>query len=166
MNAIFERRSIRKYEDKPVPDDIVETLLRAAMAAPSAVNERPWQFLVIDDRDALTKIAEVHPYGKMLPHCPVAISVCADLSLLKTDGLWMFDCSAAVENLLICAADLKLGAVWLAVYPREERMRAHKEVFGLPDNIIPFATVPVGYPAEEKRPVDRFEPERIHRNKW
>lgn len=166
MSAIFERRSIRKYEDKPIPEEMVETLLKAAMVAPSANDERPWQFVVINDNGILTTLSEVHLYGKMLPHCPVAILVCADMSRLKHDCFWPQDCSAATENILICATELKLGAVWLAVYPREERMLKYKEVLGLPDNIVPFATIPVGYPAEEKHPADRFEPERVHHNKW
>ena len=163
MSAIFERRSIRKYEDKPVPDEMIETLLRAGMAAPSATDERPWQFIVIKDKNTLTKLAEVHPYGKMLPYCSVAIVVCADLSRDKNNGLfWSMDCSAATENILLCVTELKLGAVWLAIYPKEERMKQYYELLGLPDHIVPFATIPLGYPAEERKQRDCFEPERIH----
>jgi len=167
MNAIFERRSIRKYEDKPVPTDTIETLLKAAMAAPSAQNQRPWKFLVVDDRDTLVKLADIHPYGKMLAHCPVAVLVCGDLSLSKFDvPYWTLDCSAATQNILICATSIELGAVWLGVYPREERMKAIKALFELPEHIQPFALIPVGYPAETPKPVNRFEPERIRYNKW
>jgi len=167
MNAIFDRRSIRKYEDKPVPAELIEKLLRAGMAAPSAGNERPWQFVVVDEKSILAKLADTHPYGKMMAVCPVAFIVCADMSLNKFDcHYWALDCSAATENILICATHLGLGAVWLGVYPREERMGKIKEVLELPENVIPFAAVPLGYPAENPAPKDRFEPGRVHRNKW
>jgi len=167
MQAIFNRRSIRKYTDEKVPEELIEQLLRAGMAAPSAGNGQPWHFIVIDDRDVLEDITEIHPYSKMLKEASHAIVVCCDHSLEKYSGAyWVQDCSAAMENMLIMAAELGLGAVWLGVYPLEERVKPLKKLLNLPDNVTPFSIMSLGYPAETKEPVDRFNPARVHRNKW
>lgn len=166
MNAILLRRSIRHYTSDPVPATMVTDLLRAAMAAPSAGNEQPWQFVVINDRALLDRIPRFHPYARMLHEAPTAILVCGDLSKIIHEGYWVQDCAAATENLLLAATELKLGAVWVGVYPREERVEAFRELLGIPQNIVPFALVPVGFPDEEKEPVDRFDSRRIHYNAW
>ena len=121
-DPVLSRRSIRRYTDQPVDDATVERLLRAAMAAPSAGNQQPWQFVVLRDRETLTAITEWHPYAKMLPSAPVAIVVCGDPGDAKWAVLWEQDCSACTENLLIEAELLGLGAVWLGVHPLEERV--------------------------------------------
>jgi len=166
MNAIFTRRSIRKYENKAVPEDMIEQILRAGMAAPSAGNEQPWHFIVIDNRDILIEITKFHPYSQMLKEASHAIVVCADTSLLKFEGYWVQDCSAAMQNMLMMAQDMGLGAVWLGIYPQEERVKALKELLSLPEHVIPFSIMSLGYPAEKKEPQDRFNPARIHKNKW
>jgi nitroreductase len=113
MEAIFKRRSIRKYTDKVVPDDLIEKILRAAMAAPSAGNQQPWHFVVIDDRDTLIEITKFHQYAQMLKEASHAIVVCGDLSLKKHEGYWVQDCSAAMQNMLLMAQDLGLcGMAW------------------------------------------------------
>lgn len=164
MEAIFKRRSIRKYTDKRVPEEVIERLLRAGMAAPSARNEQPWYFVVIDDRQVLNEIPKIHPYSQMLKEASHAIIVCGDVSNAK--DYWVQDCSAAMENMLIMAVDLGLGAVWLGVYPGEERVKGLKELLALPENIMPLSIMSIGYPAETKGPADRFDPSRIHKNKW
>jgi nitroreductase len=166
MNAILTRKSIRKYKDTKVSDDIVEDLLRAAMAAPSAGNEQPWEFIVLRDKEVLKKITEFHPYSKMLLNTDVAIVVCGDVSKEKFKGYWVQDCSAATENILLAAEDKGLGAVWLGVYPLEDRVASLKETLNLPESVIPLSIIPVGYPDEQKEPADRFNKDRIHYDKW
>lgn len=166
MSTIYLRRSIRKYLQKDVSEELIIELLRAAMHAPSAGNEQPWHFVVIRSEDRKRRIAEIHPYAQMVTQAPVAILVCGDLSLEKYKGFWIQDCSAATLNILLRATELGLGSVWCGIFPNEERVRAFKGFFNLPENVIPFSLVPVGYPAETPKPVDRFKPERIHFETW
>ena len=166
MNEIFTRRSIRKYTNQDVSEEMVESLLRAGMAAPSAGNEQPWQFIVIKNRHVLAEIPKFHPYSQMLREATCAIVVCGDLSIEKYPGYWVQDCSAATQNMLLRAQTLGLGAVWLGVYPMEERVAPLKALLGLPESIIPLCILSIGYPAENKPPIDRFDPERIHRERW
>ena len=132
MKEILERRSIRKYTGKPVSDELIEKLLRAAMAAPSAGNQQPWEFVVIKDRNTMDAVTEIHPYSLMLKEAAFAIVVCADLEKEKHQGYWPQDCAAATENILIEAQYLGLGAVWLGVYPREDRVEGVKKLLNLP----------------------------------
>lgn len=166
MDAILNRRSIRKYTDQPVSDELVTELLRAAMAAPSASNQQPWHFVVIRDRKTLSRLAEVHPYAAMAPKAQLAVAVCGDLSLETQEGFWVQDCAAATENLLIAAEANGLGAVWLGVYPRLERVASVQALLGLPDHVVPLSVVPIGYPAAHPAPADRYDPDRIHRERW
>jgi nitroreductase len=166
MKAILERRSIRKYTNEPVSEEDVKDLLRAAMAAPSAHNEQPWKFIVVNDRQLLTAIAKVHPYGQMLNEAPLAVIVCGDLEKEQAKGYWVQDCSAATENILIAAQDKGLGAVWTGIYPMEDRVEDIRRIFGIPENVIPLNVIVVGHPAEKKEPADRYEEKRVHLNKW
>mgnify|MGYP001283425713 CR=1 FL=1 len=166
MNAIFTRRSIRKYTGEEVAWEKIEQILRAGMAAPSAGNEQPWHFVVLDDRNVLDEIPKFHPYSQMLKEARCAIVVCADLSLQRYEGYWVQDCSAAAQNMLLMAEELGLGSVWLGVYPVEDRVKALKKLLGLPENVIPLCILPIGYPAERKEPANRFQPSRIHKNRW
>jgi nitroreductase len=165
MKAILTRRSIRRYTPQAVPEKIIMELLEAAMSAPSAGNEQPWEFVVITDRKVLDEIPRVHPYAQMCSQAPVAVLVCGDMQKETHQGFWVQDCSAATENLLIAVNDKGLGAVWVGVYPREERMAAMRKLVELPAHIIPFALIPIGYPAEKKPPSNRFDPSRVHKNK-
>jgi len=168
LNHIFSRRSIRKYQDKPVPEELITDLLEAGMAAPSAVARDPWHFIVVKNRETLGKIIEVHPYAKMLRQAPVAFIVCGDINLAHGQLLsyMLQDLSAAVENILIAANALGLGTCWLGIHPREERIAGIKELFKLPDNIIPMCGIAIGYPAEGPEPRTRFREERVHVEKW
>jgi nitroreductase len=166
VEAILARRSIRKYTKDPVPDDVINDLLKAAMSAPSAVNEQPWQFIVITDRKILDEIPKFHPYSQMLRTAPVAILVCGDLELEKAKGYWVQDCSAATENILIAAQDKGLGAVWLGIYPREDRVTNLQKLLGVPEHVIPFSLVSLGYPAEQKPPANRYDESRVHHDQW
>lgn len=166
LEAIESRRSIRRYTDKKVDEEKVQTMLRAAMYAPSARNYQPWHFVVVNDRKMLDEIAEVHPYGEMLHDAALGILICGDINLEPTTEYIGIDCAAATQNLLLAAHDLGLGAVWLGVYPRKERSTAIASLLKLPQNIIPISLVSVGYPAEQKPKPNRFHPERIHYNGW
>jgi nitroreductase len=165
-DPVLSRRSTRKYTDQPVDQATVERLLRAAMAAPSAGNQQPWQFVVLRDRQTLTAITQWHPYAKMLPSAPVAVVVCGDAGDAKWAALWEQDCAACTENLLIEAEVLGLGAVWLGVHPLQERVEALRALLGIPESVVPFAIVPFGWPDERKEPSDRYDEARVHSERW
>lgn len=164
IQTIFARRSIRKYTSEPVSEGDIQTLLEAAMAAPSASNRKPWQYVVVTERETIDALAEAHPHGKMLFDAPLCISVCGDLT--EMERYWVQDCSAATENLLLAATALGLGAVWLGVYPRDERVQAVRPILALPDHITPLNLISIGHPAEEKEPRTQFDDARVHRERW
>jgi nitroreductase len=166
MEVIYRRRSIRKFRNEPVSRQAFEAVIRAGMNAPSAGNQQPWQFVIIDERSLLERITEIHPYAQMLHEAPAAILVCGDLKLEKHEGYWVQDCSAAVENMLLEIVDQGLGGVWLGVFPREERVAGIRELLGIPDGIVPFALIALGHPAEEKGLKNEYHGERIRYNHW
>jgi nitroreductase len=166
LTAIHTRRSIRQYRKDPVPDDILEQVLRAAMAAPSARNGQPWHLVVIRDPDLLSQVPSFHPNGAMAAEAPLAILVCGDIRLEGSPGYWSIDCAAATQNLLLAAHDLGLGAVWTGVYPREERIAGFRQLLDLPEEVIPHTLVPLGYPAETPISTDRYAPQRVHYDGW
>jgi len=166
MEGILTRRSIRKFTNKPVSKEDINDLLKAAMQAPSAGNNQPWYFVVIDDRKILDKIPEFHPYSKMLKEAPVAILVCAKVTTEKYCDYWVQDCSAATQNLLLVAHAKGLGAVWLGVYPIQERVVGITDLLGLPSDVVPLSLTAIGYPSEKKEPVDRYNEEKVKYNKW
>jgi nitroreductase len=166
MEAILSRRSIRKYEPTPLSEDLIHKLLDAAMSAPSSGNGQPWHFVVVTDRAVLDEIPKFHAFSNMLKEGPAAVVVCGDTALERSKGVWVQDCSAATQNILLAARALGLGSVWLGVYPIEERIAGARKLLGLPENIVPLSIVAIGYPAEAKPPADRFNAERVHRNRW
>ncbi|MFH1262981.1 MAG: nitroreductase family protein [Pseudomonadota bacterium] len=166
FDAIFTRRSIRKYRPGIVPENFIEDLLHAAMTAPSAGNKQPWHFVVIDDRSVLEEVPKFHPYSLMLHEASLAILVCGDENLQRGPGYFPLDCSAAVQNLLLAAHGKGLGAVWLGIYPKAERIQKMRELVRVPEGIVPFALVAVGHPAEPAQRLDRYDATRVHRNRW
>lgn len=166
IEAILTRRSIRRYKPDPVARESLRTILECAMAAPSAVNQQPWQFVVVDDRAILDAIARVHPYAQMVKEASLAIVVCGDTSSLKAPGYWPQDCAAATENILVAARALGLGTCWCGVYSNEKRVSAFRELFKLPEHIVPFCVIAVGHPAEQKPAANRYDESRIHYNQW
>lgn len=166
LDAIYTRRSIRSYLPKSIDDKTIQTLLGAAMMAPSAGDEQPWQFVVVTDPEKLLRVKDVHPYAGMAPKAPLGILVCGDLTLEKYAGFWVQDCSAAMQNLLLAAHDQGLGAVWTGIYPIEERVQGFKTLFDLPEKVIPLGFAVIGWPAKPGRRLDRYKAERVHRNRW
>lgn len=166
IQRLCSRRSIRRYTPAIVPDDMVTAVLTAAMHAPSAGNQQPWHFLVIRERLLLDAVPDFHPYAGMLKGCSVAVLVCGDERLEKHKGYWIQDCSAAVENLLLAAHFIGLGAVWLGVYPDPQRVDGCRRLFNLPAEVTPLALVPMGFFEELPDTPQRFHPERIHLNTW
>ena len=167
MEALFSRRSIRKYSAGAITEEVLRDILEAAMSAPSAGNQQSWHFIIINDRKILDEVPSFHPHSLMLREAPVAILVCGDLKLEKHVGYWVQDCAAATENLLLAVHAKGLGAVWLGIYPREERVVGLRNLLGIPDHVIPLSLIPVGFPAESKPPrPDRYNAAKIHHNRW
>ena len=166
IEAIETRRSVRRYENKQIDDEIVKRLLSAAMNAPSAANEQPWEFIVIKDREMLDAIPTFSPYARLVTHAPLGILICGDTRNIIAPGFWVQDCAAATQNLLIAAHALGLGAVWTGVYPMEQQVAGFTKHCQLPEGVVPLAFVVVGYPAETPPPQNRFDQDRVHSNGW
>jgi nitroreductase len=163
LGFIFGRRSIRLYSSAAVSEAMVQQLLEAAMAAPSAVAKDPWRFVVIRNRSTLSEISAALPNGQMIAGAALGIAVCGDLQAAHDQQLsyLLQDCSAAIENLLLCAHVLGLGACWLGVHPREQRVKALQDILKLQVSVIPVACIAIGYPAETKEPRTRFNPDYV-----
>jgi nitroreductase len=166
MDIINKRRSIRVYKDKVVEKEKIEKLLRAAMQAPSAANQQAWEFIVVEDKETLKKISEMSPYSKPAVNSPLTFIVLGNKDNMMVPECWQQDLGAAVENLLLEAVELDLGGVWMAVAPMEERMSYIKKLFNLPENIVPYSVIPVGYPREEPWFADRYDSNKVHYEKW
>ena len=168
LSAIFSRRSVRKYTDEDIAESSIQDLLEAAMAAPSAVAKDPWHFIVIHNSEQRNCMADALPNGQMLRQTPVGILVCGDIQKANAGELsyMLQDCSAAIENLLLAASMLGLGACWLGVHPRQDRITAMKSLFELPDQIIPVSAIALGHPAEQPEARTRFNPTLVHREEW
>ena len=169
LETIMTRTSIRQYTDQPVEKEKIEAMLRAGMAAPTAVNAQPWHFVVVSDKAKLGELAAANPRAGMLKSAPLAIVVCGDMTKAmegKGRQFWIQDCSAATENILLAAHAQGLGAVWTALYPMEERIQPVSEALKLPDTLIPLCTVVIGYPAEQPEPKDKWKPENVSYNEY
>lgn len=166
LDAIKTRRSIRKFKPQLISREIIKELLEAAMFAPSAGNEQPWQFVVLDDRKILDEVPKICSTASMCRQSTTAVLVCGDATLEKYPGFWVQDCSAAVENLLLAAHASGLGAVWVGVYPLNDRVEAFRRLLVLPPEITPFALVALGYPDEAPAAPERYREEKVHYNGW
>ena len=170
-NAVYEniltRVSVRDFTDEGVGEGEVAALLRAAMAAPSGVNRQPWEFIVVDEGALLSQLADALPYAKMAAHAPLAIIVCGNKERFlpgADEMLWQQDCSAASENILLAAHAFGLGGVWTCLFPHDDRMAATRRILNIPPDLIPFNLIPIGHPAREHTPFDKWHPERVHSN--
>ena len=161
MNGIYHRVSVRKYQDRPVEKEKIEAILRAAMQAPSAGNQQPWEFYVVTNREKLEALSRVSPYAGMTKAAPAAI-VSAYRKECWAPSYAQIDLSIAMENLWLETDAQGLGGVWLGIAPGEDRMKAVEEIIGMPDTLRAFAIFPFGYPGEERKQQDRFDPARIH----
>lgn len=163
LENIAERKSVRKYLNKSVEEDKIDAILKAGMAAPSGMDRRPWEFIVVTNRGALDSMAAKLPYAKMLAEAPLAIVVCGDTTL---SSYWYLDCSAATQNVLLAAEALGLGAVWTAAYPYADRIDVVRQNTGLPENIMPLCVIPIGYPDGPQKAKNKFDPKRVHRDMY
>lgn len=166
LEAIFTRRSIRKFSDRQIQESDINRLLKAGMYAPSANNSQPWHFVVINERELLDRIPTFHPWSKMCFQAPLAIVVCAYVPAGKKFDLWVQDCSAATQNILLAAHAIGLGGVWLGVHPREERIAGVRDLLGLPEEVHPVSIVVLGYPNEQPETPERFDLAKVHFNQW
>ena len=169
LTVIFKRKSVRKYLNKPIEKKDIETLIKAGMAAPTAGDKRPWAFIGIMEKEKLLSLAEGLPHGKMLENAGAAIVVCGIPSESfpgKLADFWIQDCSAATENILLAAEAIGLGAVWIGVYPGEERMEVLRKNLALPEGVLPLNIISIGYPTGEEKPKDKYNPAKIHWTQW
>lgn len=188
LAAILSRRSVRRFacgadgKPLPIPEATLEAVLRAGMAAPSAKDSRPWDFVLVQDRGLLESLGARLRNAAMTATAGAAVIVCAAPSRMKDNcapGLWLQDCAAAVENILLAAESSRIGAVWAALHPYVDRMTAVREILGIPacepmmrdgaiavEGIVPFALIPMGLPEGEWNPKDKWRPDRIHRERW
>lgn len=164
LETIFNRKSVRKYTERPIEKEKLETLVRAGMAAPSSRDRRPWEFVIVTDRDLLDKMGDGLPLARMLKETKQAIIVCGDT--VKSENAWQLDCSAAAQNILLAAESMGLGAVWTAAYPYPERMKIIQDALQLPEHILPLTVIPLGYPTGIEKPKDKYNKKQIHYNGW
>jgi nitroreductase len=167
LDIIFKRRSIRVYQNKEVSQETLKLLMQAGMAAPSANNSQPWEFIAITEKDLIDQFRARLNHANY--NAPAAIAVLANLKIARNDSsirFWVQDCSAAVENILIAAVGLGLGTVWIGSYPKEDAMAIEREILGIPDSIIPLALIYVGYPDEERPARTQYEETRVHWQKY
>ncbi len=164
LETIMTRTSVRSYTEKPVGTETIEKLLRAGMAAPTAMNRQPWHFVVVNGKANLAPLVKTNPRARMLASAPLAIVVCGDKSRFiggEGETFWVQDCSAATENILLAAHALGLGAVWTGTYPVSERVKAVSEALKLPGNLVPLCTIVIGYPEGPTTPKDKWDPEKV-----
>ena len=169
LKNIMERKSVRTFTADAVSEEQLAQLVKAGMAAPSAVDTRPWDFIIVTDKSLLKQLAEALPYAKMAAKAPAAIIVTGDLRRQYGGGealYWLIDCSAATENILLAAEAIGLGAVWTALFPEADRVIAARKILGIPEHIVPLNFIPLGVPAGEPRAKDKYEPGQVHKNRW
>lgn len=167
MKEIFNRRSIRKFKNQEIEPEKIERLLKAAMQAPSAANQQSWEFIVIQDKEMLTKLAQTSPYAKPVAESGATFILLANENELRVPTAWEQDMSAAAENLLLEAVHLELGGVWFGVATAAVVSENVRTLFNLPSHIRPFALISVGYPdGQQNEFVDRYKPEKVHYEKW
>jgi len=169
LKTIFSRKSVRSFHNGPVSREKLDMLVRAGMAAPTAVDKRPWEFVVVTDRAVLKQLADALPHAKMTDKAAAAIIVAGDVRKQwggMDSDYWIMDCSAATQNILLAAESMGLGGVWTAVYPEDSRIRSVRQILGIPPHIVPLNVIPVGVPTGREKPKDKYNPAQIHWNKW
>ena len=167
IKVILDRRTVRKYKKEQISDTILEQIIKAGMYAPYAAKDMPFHFIIVKNPDTLADLKTIHPFGQPLETAPVAIIVCADKKCEPVDGLYVSDCAAATENILLAAKSFNIGSCWLGLYPWKNITDKVKEYFKLSEDIIPFSIITMGYSneQEESRP-ERYDASRIHNDVW
>ena len=167
LSTIHSRKSVRSFTDQSVDKSILIDIVKAGMAAPSGMDRRPWEFVIVEDRATLNKMADSLPYAKMLVASPAAIVVCGNIDQdMGGSFYWYLDCSAAAQNILLATEAMGLGGTWTAAYPYEDRMRVVSDALNLPENIRALCVIPIGYPTGHESPKDKFNAAKIHFDKW
>jgi nitroreductase len=166
LQAIMTRRSVRSFTDEPVTEEQLQTLLRAAMAAPSAGNEQPWRIVATRDRETLARWANATPFSRPLAGAAVGLAVCGETVAVKHSGFWVDDCSAATQNILLAAHAIGLGAVWIGVAPSKLMIANVRRILKPPRSVTPFALIAIGHPAKQPEPVDRFREDFVVTDGW
>jgi nitroreductase len=166
LDALLDRRSIRKYKNTPLPEEFLYTILKAGMYSPSAANTQPWEFILIQKRETLEKIGNLHPHFGMAREAAAGIVVCGNLNLEKYPGFWMQDCAACTQNMLLAIHGLGLGGVWCGIHPIEEKIMGFKRIFTFPEKVIPLSFIAFGYPDQTLARPERYKAERIHHEQW
>ncbi len=166
LEAINSRRSIRKFTGEIISDQNLKTVLKAGFQAPSAHNFQPREYIVIKDAEVLEKIARFHKYAKMLPEAGCAIIVCGDKTKQNETGFLVSDCSASIQNMLLAAHGLALGAVWCGLYPKDVLTKPMTDILNLPEHIIPIGMIGLGVPDTDPKTIDRYDENKVHYNKW
>ncbi|MEG0308739.1 MAG: nitroreductase family protein [Clostridium sp.] len=163
IDCMYKRRSIRKFQDKELNEDTLVTLIKAATAAPTACNSRPWEFIIITEKSVLSEVNENIYFGKYT--APAMIVVCGNMKLAMSGPVkdfWIQDCSAAIENILLAATSMELGSVWVGLYPVESSYRPLYKILNLPKEVIPMGIVYVGYAAEEKESRTQYDEKHVY----
>lgn len=168
LGNIFNRKSVREFTDRKVSEEDMKIILKAAMSTPSAINLQPWEFIVFDDEETLEYMVDLHEYSKMFKTATAGIVVCGNMArtIDRYRQLWVQDCSASTQNILLALEALGLGGVWLGIYPVSERCKKLTDYFNLPDNIVPFSVVALGYPKNDDKPKNKWDDSKVHWNKW
>ena len=170
LDAIFSRRSVRKFKDEKLSEEAIHTILKAGMSGPTCVNARDWSFIVVDDLTLLKQMADANGKpAKLLEKAPLAILICGDTSkaFKMAKDYWIIDGAIAGQNMILAAQDLGIGSVWLGTYPQMERVQAQKELFNLSEDQVPHSIIAFGYPQEEKNESrDLYDQTVVHYNKW
>ncbi len=168
LRPILERRSYRVYKEKPVPEDVIKTLLRAGMYAPSAMNSQPWEFLIMQDEEKKEAVSKLISYWSMLKKAPLGILVMANRNGYRaaTKEFFVQDCAASTQNILVAAEAQGLGGSWLGVYPQEDVMKKIREIYSIPDHIIPFSLMSIGYPSKPLRPHNTYHVHKVHKDEY
>ena len=168
LSVIHSRKSVRSFTDQQVSDEDLRTILKAGMAAPTGFDARPWQFIVIKDKNTMKELRKELKYARGLDGSTAAIVVCGDMSKVREEApeFWITDTSAATENMLLAIEGMGLGAVWCTLYPGEDRMAHARKVLNLPEHIMPMCVIPMGYPVGVEQAKDKFDTNNIHWEKW
>ncbi len=166
LETIFTRRSIRKFTGEEIDEKDLKLILKAGFQAPSAHNFQPREYLIVKDMEKLEKIAAIHKYAKMLPEAGLGIVVCGDTNKQERVGHLVADCSASIENMLLAAHSLGLGAVWTGIHPIEKLEDDIREILEIPNDFIPVGMVVIGHSEVEAKVIDRYDEEKIHHDKW